>query len=562
MVGTKRSVIARLGLGGAVAMLTLGSVAVPASATPAASSAVHPPSAHYSASGTGDIVAAKVVDLSSDSQFSDGVSGLLEKLGLTATAIGDGMVVHSTTAADSAGLAGGAARTSARATNLDLHLAGQDLSGLGSNVSQSAPPDNAAPAHKELLGVGADSTGGLVGFSVLPATAEAHWAGDDRCVAKNVPLADANNSVASVGVLPYTAGATFVGPDHGAAGTRSTLTLPGTTAFTGGDPRAVKSVTLGSLAEVDLFAGSVKIEVASPPTVTAVATGVAPVPGAPLDDNTAHATSTQPILTVNGQPAIDGMTLGPLSSGAQSLIDALNQVLNPVTANLVLRLPQGKTSVSEDGTTATASAVLFQLAVKVANTDLAVIDVMPLTATASAPKGGLDCIADPIRVIKDADKATVAPGETFNYIITVSNVDPSCVLKNIHVHDTIEAPAGTTVTGTTQPSGTSTISGLEIDWPNIGDLQPGTHTQVTAHVKVSDTAKDGDILHDTAVATGTCDGAGYTAQTKLDKPRVVAVAVLPKVLERTGFDARSELALGLALVVMGANLLALRRLRT
>jgi uncharacterized repeat protein (TIGR01451 family) len=475
---------------------------------------------------------------------------IMSTLGLPATSVANLHLVHSDAIADSTGIQGGAIRTSATAANLNpLTATSIDLSSLLSRVDQTAPPDNAAPATAQLLGITPAQSGNLLDLGVAEGSALAHWAGDDACVSASTPLSDATNDIAHAGVLPSSAGGiAFVGPGNGAVSVRGTTSLPTTTAFQGVDPRSVHAVSTTQVAGINLFNDALQIDVVTPPTVTADATGI---PG------TASASFTQPVLTINGQSVIDGQDLssllGPLFSGLNAALAPLNQALS-----LTVSIGDGTTSVSDDGTTATASAALLTLHLGLIGTPIVDLQVLPLTATAVAPAGGLDCGApgNPIKVGKTASRETVTPGESFNYTITYTNTATDCTLTNTSLTDviTFDGPAGSEITGT-EPTATS-VDGLTVTWgPEVvGDIGPGQSKPFTVTIKTPANAQAGDSYDDTATATGTCNGTVFTLPFTLnDIPKIVTA-----VLARTGGDSTFAVVGFLAL---GVALFGMRRLR-
>jgi uncharacterized repeat protein (TIGR01451 family) len=511
---------------------------------------VHPP-APYSAAAAGDLTDLTVVPLvPGEDPLGVVLNQIISALGLPATSVANLHLVHSGAIANSTGLQGGPLRSQARAANLDpLTALSVDLSSLLSQVDQSAPPDNAAPATKNLLEITPQASGGLLDVGVSEASALAHWAGDAACVSADEPLADATNDVAHAGVLPSPAGGiAFAGPGNGAVSVRSTLTLPTTTAFTGTDPRSVHAVATTQVASVNLFNNALTIDVVTPPTVTADATGI---PG------TASATVTQPVLTINGNPVINGQDLagmlGPLFSTLNTALAPLNQVLS-----LTVSIADSSTSVSDDGTTATASADLLTLHLGLIGRPIVDLAVLPITATATAPAGGLDCgnADNPIKLGKTASKAEITPGETFNYTITYSNTATDCTLTNTTLTDviTFSGPAGSEIVGTDPPA--TSVEGLTVTWgPGaVGDIAPGASKAFTITVKSPANAQQGDNYDDTATATGDCGPDHFTKPFTLnDIPTVVS-----GLLARTGGDAVLP-TIGFA--ALGLALFGLRRLR-
>ena len=535
-----------------VAAIVVTALFIPtrAEAARAPATVVHPP-APYSASATGDLTDLTVIPITGgEDPLGQVITQIISSLGLPATSVANLHLVHSEANANSTGLQDGPLRSEARAANLDpLTALSVDLSSLLSQVLQVAPPDNAAPTTKQLLAITPQQSGNLLDVGVSEASALAHWAGDSACVSADEPLADATNDVAHAGVLPSPAGGiAFAGPGNGAVSVRSTLTLPTTTAFTGADPRAVHAESSTQVASVNLFNNALMIDVITPPTVTATATGI---PG------TATATATQPVLTINGNPVINGMdlasSLGPLFSTINTALAPLNQALS-----LTVSIADTSTSVSDDGTAASAHASLLTLHLGLIGTPIVDLEVLPIDATATAPAGGLDCgnPSNPIKVGKTASKNEVTPGETFNFTITFSNTATDCVLTNTSLTDviTFSGPAGSEIVGTDPPA--TSIDGLTVTWDKnaVGNIGPGESKPFTISIKTPANAQAGDNYDDTATATGDCGPNSYSLPFTLnDIPTIVS-----GVLARTGGDAFLPT---IGFFALAAALLGFRRLR-
>ena len=499
--------------------------------------------------------------------YSAGADGALLDLTAGAPAIGSPLgaiptvanlrLTHAEAAANSQGGVGGAAanRTYARAANLDpLTVLQQiNLSDLLSEIAQSAPPDNAAPATKQLLAVPAAP---LLTASVSDASALAHWAGDGVCVAADTPLAQGINRTAQADVLPALPAPisgsllSVNAAQQGASFTQSTLSLPSIVVPGKTDPRAVQAEQVTHAAGVSLLGVNIDVG-AVDPVLTARATGLS---------GGATASYTAPIVKINGNQVIG-------QSDISGLIAQLNPVLAPLLTGLAplvtvtIDVPSEATVVAgatlaADGTAASVDSYILRITVAVPALQLTVADVAlgPMHADAAAPAGGIDCgtAANPITVTKVANKTTVAPGEEFHYTITVGNSSPTCTLMNVKVTDELTGPAGSVITGTVPPADSAVWP--TVTWNNIGNIAPGDTVDLIITIKVPVTAQADQTYSDTATADGTCDGTPYTKPYTLKDIPKVALGLLP----RTGGES-SLLLLG-ALAMLGAAI-GLRRLR-
>lgn len=163
---------------------------------------------------------------------------------------------------------------------------------------------------------------------------------------------------------------------------------------------------------------------------------------------------------------------------------------------------------------------------------------------------------DPLRnVTKSASQETVAPGDTFDYTITVPNASETCTLDPVRVEDRITGPAGSTITGTAPPA--DTVDGMNVTWNNIGPIAPGETVVLTIGVQVPANAPDGALYAENLRITGECDGRPVERVIDFDGPRVSAPAPSGRPLPVTGGGALAMLG-GLTFLGFGV---ALRRLR-
>ena len=205
---------------------------------------------------------------------------------------------------------------------------------------------------------------------------------DGSCLPATTPLSSSSTTTVDASVLDVPG----VGRLLNAPGTVKTSQSVSLEA-TGGanDARRVVATSGSNLLALDLFS-QVTVGVSEAPTLTARASGQ---PGGASVDY------TQPIVTVTpkGQPA--------------QVLDAANEVAKfalPDNPGLVLELSLGALTetVNPNGTSATGSAALLHLKLGTAGlplpgplptlgTTIAEVDIVPLSATAGAPAGGIEC---------------------------------------------------------------------------------------------------------------------------------------------------------------------------
>ena len=325
--------------------------------------------------------------------YSGQAGGDVAAVGLSvgALTLADVRLANSDSAADST--------TTPESSSVSRNLAAL-VAGLGITVeetTQTAPPDNAGPvadtiASASALGI---STG------LLNTSNEAHYTGDAACVTGDA-LAGTTTSTAGLTVTP--AGLVNV-LTTGVSSTSGTVALVSTGGA--GFNRAVQSTATGDLAGVSLLGGGVTIDIAD-----ALLTATAP--GTPGD---AEVTYNEPLVTVNGNPI-----------GASGFVDVDLGVVGAatVTVNDVTQ------TIAGNGTSATASVSVVTVTIRVgpvvAPLATATVDLLPLTASANAPAGGIDCpppaptVDDPADgdVIDDATPTytgTGTPGATIDLTV-------------------------------------------------------------------------------------------------------------------------------------------------
>ncbi|MGH9136585.1 MAG: hypothetical protein ACRD0G_05995 [Acidimicrobiales bacterium] len=420
----------------------------------------------------------------------------------------DVAVAPNSTVADS----GGTPRTQADAANLDAALLEQlDLSDLLSRVHDEAPPDD-GPSEDELLGLPVPP---LLNASVANVFAQARWAGDNRCIDANTPLAESDSAVADLSLLELPTGGDVADLGPGAAHSSTEINLPAIP-----DPdfdrRAVEAVATTDLAELNLLGGEVQVRVASPPVLTATVTGL---------DGGASVDYTTPLVQVTIAGG-DPIELDPSGSPLDITLPS-----NPLIG-LSLRLGQPEGIVeAADGTTAAGTVSLLSLDLTVGAADPlppiveASLDIAPLAAAASVSRGGLICGELP-EIRKDVSASVVAPGGTFTYSVLVNNIRPDCTVTDVVLTDVVVGPAGTTIAGVEPAEPPATITPEEngarhtLVW-DIGELAPLESRTFHITVQVPADAQANQTYSDFATFSGTCNGAPFERPGEIrDIPRI------------------------------------------
>jgi hypothetical protein len=460
--------------------------------------------------------------------------------------------VHAETEANSAGPVNGdaALRTFARAANLNplAVLEEIDLSDALSEVQADAPESETNSA--QLLGTGGTDLQPLVDLGVANASATANWVSDTECVAADTPLAQATNEAATLDLLDAAVEGGLVSlTEQGAVHSETSLWLASIEGA--GDPRAVVSEALVQVAAVSL-AGELVIEIIGDPVLTATATGL---PGG------ASVEFEAPVLQINGETVLDAITLG--DEVIEPILDALAPILGELTDLVKISVEVGQVSnvvEAADGTAASADAAVARLKVNLLSAaggpGITIIDLAigPMSASAFAPEGGIVCgedLENPGRVTKSAN-ATVEPGGTFDYTITLENVG-ECTMTGISATEEGTGPEGATITATNPEA--SSVDGLNATWDDLGSLEPGGSLVLTVTVQVPANAASGTRFHDDAHFDYECGGDTFRSSGTLDHPEVSGVG-LPK----TGGD-RGWLMAGAVGTLGALGLMAGRRLR-
>jgi uncharacterized repeat protein (TIGR01451 family) len=305
------------------------------------------------------------------------------------------------------------------------------------------------------------------------------------------PISSAVAQVANVQVLPGIPNLTapVLSLDNQAGGTADTNSAVGLTNITGQSTQGVVSDAVTQVTGINI-AGQYVLNVVAPLQLTAIAGGSA---------GTAQVIATQPVIQV-----VDLSTntvVGTLDATTNSFALPNNPLVNLSLGTVTKNVDANGLSASADGSLLDLSVLAVPGGPTVAHVTLGEAHV-----AATAPAGGIKCPAqnNPLaEVHKDASAATVAPGGTFTYTITVPNRGTT-EIDDLKVIDHITGPAGSTVVATS-PNATS-VNGLDVSWSDPTPLQPNETRNYTITVQVPTSATAGATYTDTATASGTYNG--------------------------------------------------------
>jgi uncharacterized repeat protein (TIGR01451 family) len=482
---------------------------------------------------------------------------------------------HAESGMDVDGDKAGAQRTGATAGTTGFGTFGTHVLGapLALQTTQASAP--ASEAHSDTL-LPLDLSP-LLDLPVIHTEALANWVSDTECVAADTPLSKSDQSLADLTLLNIADGQSVAAldtdTDDGAANTEASTQL---TSIPGqNDPRAVTAKVATDVSSVNVLNGlagpgsASEVDAVQTPHYTVSATGLpggAKVEGADPVVNVQIA--GQPLITLDSanqtkDATITDLVLGdllgltstglltdlvndlglPLDALTVPLDDTLSQALSALQPIVRLSIPVDK-ETSADGTHASVAAALLRVEVllpsavgatgpladalqtildalgtDIADQPLLTLDVGPVGAEVKAPVGGLTCGEpnNPLRELtKHASAAEVAPGASFEYVISVPNRG-ECTLHNVTVTDTVSGPSGFSITDT-EPD--ATVAGGKATW-NLGDLAPNQTKNLTITVKVPANAKAGQSFDDVVTASGTCDGRTVTKDDRVDDVPVV-----------------------------------------
>ena len=394
----------------------------------------------------------------------------------------------------------------ARAANVDADLISGaiPLNNLIVEAKQSAPPDHPTATTANLLSVPAAP---LLNATVADAAAQARWLGA-QCVPVGTDIAKATSDVATADVLPNSP--ITVSVVNSAGGPVTSDSRIGLTDVAGQANKGVAATEIDQITGVVLFKGTANeltVNVLAPPQIVATATGQ---PGG------AKVTYNEPVLQIlQGKTVL--ATLDAKAGNTSFTIPglatlSLGQLTNVVTA--------------ANGTMAAGQASLLSVAIGVAPLPLnvATVSIAPSSVQAIVPSGGVFCPppTNPLdEAHKDASSAVVAPGQQFTYTITVPNRG-TCTLVNVHIVDTVTAPAGTTVVSSDPAA--SKVSGLTLTYDDIGPLAPNQTKNIQILMQAPSTLAPGTQFHNHADITALCQGSApgttpFSKSIDIDAPR-------------------------------------------
>lgn len=387
-------------------------VVAPLAALAAAPAVAAPLPATYTATGSGDILT---------------VSSTLATAPLVATDL-----IHASATADS----GTTPRTVGTSSNLGAQVGpiGAELNSL----TATAPPSSAVgPASVATASLATAPVSLSTG--VLTGSAAANWAGDLACVPLGTPLSTATTSTAG-------ASASLLGVPVLATGDASTTATTSLVAQSAtNDTRSVQSTATGNVAGLNLL-GAVSVS-ALQPTLTATATS----------GPAASATLTGSAVTLTYPGGSQTLNLGDTS--LPITVTGVGSVTVHVASNADIAPSGGVFST----TFLTADITLL------AGTGAVSVGVLPLSVSATAPVGGVECLAPVIAITAPAEGSTTT--DSTPTISGTSNVPNGTVTVVI---------GGVTQTATTDADGNWTL-----DWPT--ELANGAQS-VTASVSKGGTA--------------------------------------------------------------------------
>ncbi|WP_460792691.1 beta strand repeat-containing protein, partial [Micromonospora sonneratiae] len=307
--------------------------------------------------------------------YSGSTHGDAMSLNITAAGLTIGAALgHSATAVDSTA----DPRAHAESSNLEAGAIGIPVS----VVTGDANSNNTTPTDSYNVALGQLDVPGLLDTGELVGTGSTNWAGDAACVPDGTAIAQSTTSMASANLgIP---GITIL--DMGTLETSGQVTLSG---------GSVVSTSTGNLGSLSLINGLVAVNVATNPLLTATS-----------DGTTGTVTANNYGVTVT----VGGVTT-TLTAG-MSLPINLNI---PFVATVNLTISVGNLVDASSG--ATGSGSLNFVSISGSATSLGVtlasfdFDLLPLSATATAPSGGVQCDAlDPPTITSPTNGQTT--GET------------------------------------------------------------------------------------------------------------------------------------------------------
>lgn len=371
-----------------------------------------------------------------------------------------------------------------------------------SQLATATAPPNSGLVSKQIGPISLDP---VLEAQLLQGTAQANWA-TGGCVL-GTPISQGTGEAENLGLVG-TSGSNPMGTvgTSNVASTTSAETLVPQVNSAGavvGNNVGLESSVTEQLAPV-VIGGAVTVTVGGPWKMTAVATGI---PGssyvslAPTNPNILN--GSEPAVTITGpaNAVLLSLTFQQLVGGAGLNVNLPGLLTLSVGAppRAIGGAPGSAPAIASDGTSVAAAADLVQLTVGIPGVNVADVRIGHMVVNATVPAGGIAC---PIPVSKTANPATVSPGDSFQYQITVTN-PYNCTLSNIKVVDTTKAPSGVLFSITGESPTADSVSGGVVTWNNVGSLAPGASTTLTISATIASNS-GGGTLTDTAAVTGSC----------------------------------------------------------
>jgi hypothetical protein len=232
-------------------------------------------------------------------------------------------------------------------------------------ASGSADSDNTTLTDSYSAGFPPLTAAPILSTGVLTGSGSTTWAGDAACVPDGTPIAESTTSMASASVGGI-AGLNIL--SMGAASTSGETTLQG---------GSVVSTSSGELAGLSLMNGLVQVNVATQPTITATS-----------DGTTGSVTANAYAVAVT----VGGVTTTLTAGGSLPISLSI-----PGVATISLTIAVGQLTNTSSGATGSGSLELLSITGEIRQplfgTLLASLDfgLMSLSATATAPAGGVEC---------------------------------------------------------------------------------------------------------------------------------------------------------------------------
>ena len=445
-----------------------------------------------------------------------GSSTSAEALHLTALRAGVGTVADVGVAVIHGETAGEPVSAKAEARNLVASVLGSTLPDILATATQTAPPDHAVGVTNTSI---PGTLPGILTLGVSTAEARARTAtlpGGD-CQPASETLSQSRVSTADVELLPVPTVGTLLALPDTVATSQNTKLVPNP-GRVDSDGRDVVATTRGSTVDLELFGGQLNVEVLTAPLLSARATGTpsgsAVSWNAPVVQVTGGGTTET--LPADGSPVNFALPANPLLVASLSVGQLVDEV------------------VAADGTTAGASASVLHVDISLGADPVAVTlldaDLFPMSVTATAPSGGIDC-GGPADGDSDGD-GLLDSEETSGSRNTVYNNEPTDPFNPDTDGDGLRD--GDEIARDTNPNDPDTDDdGLE-DGPEVtGSENTGFGNEPTNPL---DDDSDNDRLLDGEETSGSANGAHNNEPTDPNDPDTDDGGVIDSRETRDGTD--------------------------